>query len=51
MLHHHLCGVPRHRRDSVASTQCFLRNMRADFSGCAVDDDVEGIVGVPDTCV
>ena len=50
MLHYDLFGIPRHCRDPVASIQCFLHNMGTDFSGCAVDDDVERIIGVAGTC-
>jgi hypothetical protein len=41
-----LLGIPGNCRDPVAAIQRFLHNVRADFSGCAVDNNVERLVGV-----
>jgi hypothetical protein len=50
MLHFDLLRSPRHGRDPVTAIQRFVHNVRANFSACAVDDDVERLFGACGTC-
>ena len=41
-----LLGIHGNCRDPVAAIEGLPHNVRADFSGCAVDNNVERLVGV-----
>jgi hypothetical protein len=44
--HLDLGGIPRHRGYAVTAIECLATDMRADLTGCPVDDDIERAFGL-----